>query len=147
MATAPSKPSIGIDLGTSFSCVAVFRDGRPEVIPNSQGDRITPSVVAFTDSGRLVGESAVPHKVLDPVNVIYNAKRFIGRRWGDPRIKENSRKFPFTVKPKGSKFRFYPFNVVQNGNRLQFKVKHKKVKTELAPEQISAAVLKKMKKT
>ena len=79
MATAPSKPSIGIDLGTSFSCVAVFKNGRAEVIPNSQDNRITPSVVAYTDTDTIVGEGAVTQKARDPYNVVFSAKRLIGK--------------------------------------------------------------------
>ena len=133
MATAHTKVSIGIDLGTSYSCVAAFKNGRAEVIANSQGNRITPSVVAFTEAERLVGEGAVTQKVIDPVNVIYNAKRFIGRRWDDPTLKENTGK--------------YPFELVQSDNKVQFKVSHKQTERCLAPEEISAAVLAKMKKT
>ena len=127
MASVHKKVSIGIDLGTSYSCVAAFKNGRAEVIANSQGDRITPSVVAFTEKERLVGEGAVTQKVLDPANVIYNAKRFIGRSWDDPTLRENTGK--------------YPFGIEQSGNKVQFKVNYKKTETCLAPEEISAAVL------
>ena len=87
------KPSIGIDLGTTFSCVAVFQQGRVEVIANGQGSRITPSVVAFTERGRIVGEGAEVHKTLDPQNTIYSVKRFIGRTLNDPTINENKWKY------------------------------------------------------
>ena len=86
------KPSIGIDLGTTYSCVAVFQQGRAEVIANGQGSRITPSVVAFTERGRIVGEGAEVQKTLDPENTIYSAKRFIGRTPDDStshRIKDH----------------------------------------------------------
>ena len=69
------KPAIGIDLGTTYSCVAVFKDGRPEVIANSQGNRITPSIVAFTKKERFIGEGADIQRRLDPQNSIYNAKK------------------------------------------------------------------------
>ena len=68
--TKKTKPSIGIDLGTTYSCVAVFQGGRLEVIANGQGNRITPSVVAFTEKGRIVGEGAEVQKTLDPENTI-----------------------------------------------------------------------------
>ena len=126
MAAAHPKVSIGIDLGTSYSCVAAFKNGRAEVIANSQGNRITPSVVAFTDTERLVGEGAVTQKVLDPVNVIYNAKRFIGRNSDDPSFKGNTKK--------------YPFKIDKDGKQVKFKVNHQQTERCLAPEKISAAV-------
>ena len=84
-----SKPSIGIDLGTT--CVAVFQRGRVDVIANGQGSRITPSVVAFTETGRIVGEGAEVQKTLDPENTICSAKRFIGRMPDDPAEETNQR--------------------------------------------------------
>ena len=126
------KPSIGIDLGTTFSCVAVFQQGRVEVIANGQGSRITPSVVAFTERGRIVGEGAEVHKTLDPQNTIYSAKRFIGRRPDDPTINENKGK--------------YPFQVGGDGETLKFEVEFQNKKEVFSPEQISAAVLAHMKK-
>ena len=126
------KPSIGIDLGTSYSCVAVFQQGRVEVIANGQGSRITPSVVAFTERGRIVGEGAEVHKTLDPQNTIYSAKRFIGRTPDDPTINENKGK--------------YPFKVQDDGKTLKFEVEFQKRKEVFSPEEISAAVLGHMKK-
>ena len=79
-----SEPAIGIDLGTTYCCVAVFQNGKPEVIANDQGHRITPSTVAFTDKERLVGDAAQIQKMLDPQNAIFNSKRFIGRTFDDP---------------------------------------------------------------
>ena len=126
------KPSIGIDLGTTYSCVAVFQQGRVEVIANGQGSRITPSVVAFTERGRIVGEAAEVHKTLDPENTIYSAKRFIGRTPDDPTINENKGK--------------YPFKVQDDGKTLKFEVEFQKRKEVFSPEEISAAVLGHMKK-
>ena len=126
------KPSIGIDLGTTYSCVAVFQQGRVEVIANGQGSRITPSVVAFTERGRIVGEGAEVHKTLDPENTIYSAKRFIGRAPDDPTIKDNKGK--------------YPFKVGDYGETLKFEVEFQKKKEVFSPEQISAAVLAHMKR-
>ena len=87
--------AIGIDLGTTYSCVAVFQNGSVEVIANEHGSRITPSTVAFTARERLVGEAAQFQRLLDPANVVYNAKRFIGRKFDDPVVQENKSKYPF----------------------------------------------------
>ena len=130
--TKKTKPSIGIDLGTTYSCVAVFQGGRLEVIANGQGSRITPSVVAFTEKGRIVGEGAEVQKNLDPENTIYSAKRFIGRTYDDPSIEENKGKYPFKVENKD--------------NKVEFKVDFKNKKQTFSPEQISAEVLTHMKK-
>jgi len=126
------KPSIGIDLGTTYSCVAVFQNGRPEVIANSQGNRITPSVVAFTKDGRLIGEGAEIQRKLDPANAIYNAKRFIGRTWDDPVVQAN--------------YSMYPFKVKENNNKVQFEAKNGLKTVNLTPEEIAAGILSKMKK-
>ena len=106
MSSQAKKPSIGIDLGTTYSCVAVFQQGRVEVIANGQGSRITPSVVAFTERGRIVGEGAEVHKVLDPENTIYSAKRFIGRTPNDPRVQDNKAKYPFKVNDNSGTLKF-----------------------------------------
>ena len=76
-------PAIGIDLGTTYCCVAVFRNGSTEVIANDHGNRTMPSTVAFTNVERLVGEAAEMEKVINPKNVIVNSKRFIGRKFDD----------------------------------------------------------------
>ena len=126
------KPSIGIDLGTTYSCVAVFHNGQVEVIANSQGDRITPSVVAFTDKERLIGEGAAIQRKLDPMNTIYNAKKFIGRKWDDVKVQENKSK--------------YPFQVLESENKVKFNVTCENKELVLSPEEISGAVLSRMKK-
>ena len=125
-------PSIGIDLGTTYSCVAVFQQGRVEVIANGQGSRITPSVVAFTERGRIVGEGAEIQKTLDPENTIYSAKRFIGRAPEDPTVDENKGKYPFKVRDKGA--------------TLKFEVEFQRKKVSFSPEEVSAAVLAHMKR-
>ena len=126
------ETAIGIDLGTTYCCVAVFRNGRAEVIANEQGSRITPSTVAFTSKERLVGEEANFQRVLDPANTIYNSKRFIGRTFDDPVVKENKSKYPFQFK--------------RRNNRVNFLVEYLNKPTLISPEEVGAALLEKMKK-
>ena len=125
-------PAIGIDLGTTYCCVAVFQSGRSEVIANQQGSRITPSTVAFTARERLVGEAAQFQRLLDPSNVVFNAKRFIGRKFEDPVVRENKTKYPFEFQDKN--------------NKVNFQVSHKGEALSVSPEEVAAALLEKMKK-
>ncbi|GJN31057.1 hypothetical protein PR202_gb19411 [Eleusine coracana subsp. coracana] len=127
MATSQGdRPAIGIDLGTTYSCVAVWRDDRVEVIPNDQGNRLTPSCVAFTDGRRLVAEAAVNQAASNPANTIFDAKRLIGRRFSAPSVQGDIKLWPFKV-IAGHEDR--PVIVVQSteGEERQF-----------APEEISA---------
>ncbi len=118
---------IGIDLGTTNSCVAIMEGGEPQVLVNEEGARTTPSVVAYTKEGeRLVGQIAKRQAVTNPENTIYSAKRFIGRRFEE--IQEEVKLVPYTV--------------VQKGNDCGFKVRDKVA----SPEEIGAAVLSKLKK-
>jgi len=125
---------IGIDLGTTYSCVGVFKNGRVEIIANDQGNRITPSYVAFTEDGeRLIGDAAKNQLTSNPTNTIFDAKRMIGRQWSDPAIQHDIKFFPFVTKEKNTK----PYIEVEvNGSPKTF-----------APEEISAMVLIKMKET
>lgn len=125
---------IGIDLGTTYSCVGVFKNGRVEIIANDQGNRITPSYVAFTDEGeRLIGDAAKNQLTTNPTNTIFDAKRMIGRTWSDPSIQSDIKMFPFETTSKNDK----PHVVVNiKGEKKVF-----------APEEISAMVLQKMKET
>ncbi|CAG8720190.1 5932_t:CDS:2, partial [Gigaspora rosea] len=122
---------IGIDLGTTYSCVAVHINGRVEILANDQGNRITPSYVAFTDEERLVGDAAKNQMANNPTNTIFDAKRLIGRRFSDKEVQNDLKHFPFTVVDKDGK------------PAIQVQVKgEEKIFT---PEEISAMVLGKMK--
>jgi endoplasmic reticulum chaperone BiP len=125
-------PVIGIDLGTTYSCVGIFKNGRVEIIPNEFGNRITPSYVAFTDEERLVGESAKNQAAINPKRSIYVVKRLIGRQFDDKEVQRDLKWLPYDIVNKGGKP--YVRAIVQNGEE--------KV---LSPEEISAMILIKMK--
>jgi len=120
---------IGIDLGTTNSCVAILESGNPEVISNTEGSRTTPSVVAFTKEGeRLVGQVAKRQAITNPDNTIFSIKRFIGRKYGE--VSEEIKKVPYKVE-QGS-----------NGDAMV-----RSQDKEYMPQQISAMILQKMKET
>lgn len=125
------KYIIGIDLGTSNSAVAVFKNGNVEVIPNSFGNRITPSIVAFSDSERLIGDSAKHQESRNPLNTIYESKRFIGRTWDDPVVQ--------------SLLKSYPYKIVNKNNKPYFQVQYKEETKEFSPEEIGAMILSYLK--
>jgi heat shock protein 5 len=123
---------IGIDLGTTYSCVGVYKNGRVEIIANDQGNRITPSYVAFTDENeRLVGDAAKNQLTSNPENTIFDAKRLIGRSWSEPSVQSDKKYFPFEMVEKNGK----PHVTAKVGDE-------KKI---FAAEEISAMVLVKMK--
>jgi len=131
---APRSPFvIGIDLGTTFSCVGVWKNNRVEIIANDMGDRTTPSVVAFTEADKpLVGKGAKNYARMDPENTLFDAKRLIGRRFNDPVVQED--------------MKHWPFKIVNMNDKPFFKAT-KKGLALLAPEEISTYVLRKMKET
>jgi len=96
-------PVIGIDLGTTYSCVGIFKNGRVEIIPNELGNRITPSQVAFTDDEKLVGESAKNQGSINPLRTIYVIKRLIGRNFEDKEVQRDMKYLPYKILPKSGK--------------------------------------------
>jgi len=124
---------IGIDLGTTYSCVAVWQNDRVEVIANDQGNRTTPSYVAFTDTERLIGDAAKNQVAMNPHNTVFDAKRLIGRRFADAEVQADMKHWPFKVLDKDSK------PVIQ----IEFKGETK----VFTPEEISSMVLTKMRET
>lgn len=127
-----SEPIIGIHLGTTYSCVGIFKDGEVEIIPNEQGNSITPSYVAFNANGeRLIGDSALNQLTSNPTNTIFDVKRFIGRNWNDP----------FFTKD----VHYYPYNVTGKNDKVYIQVLVGEEVREFAPEEILAMVLGKMK--
>lgn len=135
--TSIDGPCIGIDLGTTYSCVAVWRNGRVDVCPNEQGHRITPSYVAFCKDGtRLVGDAAKNQAPSNPTGTLFDVKRLIGRKFTDRTVQEDKRLLPFEIAAgKDGKSTL----------KLDDELKQKHGKDEFAPEEISAMVLRKMK--
>ena len=126
--------AIGIDLGTTYSCVGVWQNDRVEIIANDQGNRTTPSYVAFTDTERLIGDSAKNQAAMNPTNTVFDAKRLIGRRFDDPVVQSDSK--------------LWPFKVTQiDGNKPAINVEYKGEEKTFQPEEISSMVLTKMRET
>jgi heat shock protein 1/8 len=123
------KHVIGIDLGTTFSCVGVWQDGRVEIIANAQGNRTTPSYVAFTDSERLIGDAAKNQAAMNPTNTVFDAKRLIGRMFNDHTIQADMKNWPFKVVAEA------------NTNKPLIEVKVAGKTRTFKPEEISAMVL------
>lgn len=125
---------IGIDLGTTNTAIGLWRNGHVEIIPNDQGERTTPSYVAFTDTERLVGTSAKNQVGGNPENTVYDSKRLIGRNFDDSIVQSDMKHWPFRVK-RGE------------NNKPLICIKYKEDDKEFAPEEISAMILAKMKET
>jgi chaperone protein DnaK len=125
---------IGIDLGTTYSCVGVFKNGRVEIIANDQGNRITPSYVAFTAEGeRLIGDAAKNQLTTNPENTVFDAKRLIGRDWTDASVQHD--------------IKYFPFKVVEKNSKPHIQLETNQGEKVFAAEEISAMVLIKMKET
>jgi len=130
---AAKKTAVGIDLGTTYSCVGVFQHGKVEIIANDQGNRTTPSYVAFTDTERLIGDAAKNQVAINPNNTVFDAKRLIGRKWNDTTVQADMKHWPFTV--------------VDQNTLPRLRVEYKNEEKTFTPEEISAMILTKMKET
>ena len=128
-------PAIGIDLGTTYSCVGVWQNGKVDIVPNDMGERTTPSYVAFTDTERLVGDAAKNQITRNPTNTVFDAKRLIGRKYEDREVQGD--------------MKLWPFKVVKDpkSDRPQVCIKYQKQEKKFFAEEISAMVLQKLKQT
>ncbi|PWN35827.1 putative heat shock 70 kd protein 2 [Meira miltonrushii] len=128
-----SAKAVGIDLGTTYSCVAVWQNDRVEVIANDQGNRTTPSYVAFTDTERLIGDAAKNQVAMNPHNTVFDAKRLIGRKFDDAEVQ--------------SDMKHWPFKVISKDGKPIIQVEYKGEVKTFTPEEISSMVLLKMRET
>ncbi|KAK3186097.1 Hsp70 chaperone [Lecanicillium sp. MT-2017a] len=133
MSAPTSSTAVGIDLGTTYSCVGIFREDRCDIIANDQGNRTTPSFVGFTDTERLIGDAAKNQVAMNPNNTVFDAKRLIGRKFQDAEVQADMKHFPFKVVDKSGK----------PAIEVEFKGEQK----TFTPEEISSMVLTKMRET
>ena len=124
--------AIGIDLGTTYSCVGVWQNERVEIISNDQGNRTTPSYVAFSDTERLIGDAAKNQVALNPTNTVFDAKRLIGRKFTDSAVQSDMKHWPFKV-------------ISGAGDKPMIEIQFKGETKKFQPEEISSMVLTKMK--
>merc|ERR1711985_113678 len=129
-----STPAVGIDLGTTYSCVGIWQNDRVEIIANDQGNRTTPSYVAFTDTERLIGDAAKNQCAMNPINTIFDAKRLIGRKYTDPVVQSDMKHWPFKL-------------ISGDGDIPRIQVQYKGEEKTFSAEEISSMVLIKMKET
>uniref|UniRef100_A0A453IDM4 Heat shock protein 70 n=1 Tax=Aegilops tauschii subsp. strangulata TaxID=200361 RepID=A0A453IDM4_AEGTS len=134
MAGKGDGPAIGIDLGTTYSCVGVWQHDRVEIIANDQGNRTTPSYVAFTDTERLIGDAAKNQVAMNPINTVFDAKRLIGRRFSDSSVQSDAKLWPFKVIPGPA-------------DKPMIGVQYRGEDKQFSAEEISSMVLNKMKET
>ena len=127
-----TSKAIGIDLGTTYSCVGIWKNDRCEIIPNDQGNRTTPSFVAFTDTERLIGDAAKSQAAMNAVNTVFDAKRLVGRNFSDVSVQNDMKHFPFKV-VKGA------------GDKPTIVAEYKGEEKRFTPEEISSMILVKMK--
>ena len=125
-------PCVGIDLGTTYSCVGIWQNDRVEIIANDQGNRTTPSYVAFTDSERLIGDAAKNQVAMNPINTVFDAKRLIGRRFSDQIVQQDMKHWPFKV-------------VQREGDKPYIQVEYLGETKTFSPEEVSSMVLQKMR--
>jgi len=125
--------AVGIDLGTTYSCVGVFQHGKVDIIANDNGNRTTPSYVAFNDTERLIGDSAKNQAAMNPANTIFDAKRLIGRNFVDQTVQSDMKQ--------------WPFKVTSQDGKPKVEVDYKGERKTYTPEEISSMVLTKMKET
>jgi len=123
--------AIGIDLGTTYSCVGVYQNGKVEIIANDQGNRTTPSYVGFNDVERLIGDAAKNAANQNPQNTIYDAKRLIGREYNDSSLQDDMKSLSYTI--------------VNDNNSPRIQVEYKGEEKQFTPEQISAMILTRLK--
>lgn len=133
MSVPLNKYALGIDLGTTYSCVGVWQNDRVEIIANEHGNRTTPSYVAFNEEERMIGDAAKNQASMNPRNTVFDAKRLIGRKFNDPQVQQDMSHWSFTVK--------------ENSDKINIEVEFKGERKSYLPEEISAMVLTKMKQT
>ena len=133
MSISDEEPALGIDLGTTYSCVAVWQNGQADIIPNESGNRTTPSIVSFTNKERLIGDAAKNQMVKNYKNTVYDAKRLIGRLYNDKEVQQDKK--------------LWPFKVIEDSQtkKPRIEVEYKGKTESFLPEEISACVLSKMK--
>jgi len=128
-----ASKAVGIDLGTTYSCIGVFQHGKVEIIANDSGNRTTPSYVGFNESERLVGDGAKNQVAMNPTNTIFDAKRLIGRKFNEANVQKD--------------MKHWPFKVIDVGGKPKLEVEYKGETKHFFPEEISSMVLGKMKET
>merc|ERR1711944_42215 len=131
--TMAKRVAVGIDLGTTYSCVGIFEHGKVEILAHDQGNRTTPSYVAFTDTERLIGDAAKNQVAMNPNNTVFDAKRLIGRDFNDTTVQRD--------------MKHWPFGVVNVGTKPKIQVEFKCETKTFTPEEVSSMVLTKMKET